>query len=644
MLCPVLVRVVSRRICIPFVGRLKSVGHRSLLHSSATVGAKKFSDTENDFAHGILLQLVPSTIGVHSLAQRPAIDGKILDMAEVGNWESLTTRDLLDWFHRVADDCKQDGVCISDEGYDGFVEAMVDRMQSLTDEEVVEALGLLARIGPEAHAVDMRNYVQLWNAADRVCLGRVHRWDTQKLLFMADQWYPMRVAKVGKFVGKAMWKISSKLKKLPRDQLVKTVFYINLTRTPVENMIDIEFNLKRNFFDFEIDDISILCMGFFKTETPIRSFELIERIFQLTIHHSKDIQDISLTAILKLLRYSSRIPQAASMERLLSALVPEIPRLSHFSCLHIALLGSDIQLCHQPSLEAIIERFTKDIKELRLKDMERIAFIIGHCNMTMADKKDVKLLNAIVEELPNRIPEITQYPKCYLTLLNFLSLKDVYNEQLIAAAFEKRFLFMTYGRNVAGAGREVISLDAFLRINLKNSNYSGNYFPEKPFKVVAKLTQDYVPSLEHRLTKSDRILLEIQNAFQKRHKFAHIIHLLPHFQRPDVLLLWDDDQRQFLDVAALCPKQYSGDILSREYLLKDDAERKSLRLIAVVAGGWNCYIRDQNRETGGFAMKLKQLGLIGVETLVIPWHNWPFELEAKEKFLFDRLNPMLDKR
>lgn len=333
------------------------------------------------------------------------------------------------------------------------------------------------------------------------------------------------------------------------------------------------------------------------------------------------------------------------MERLLAAYIPEIPRLSLFCCLHLALLGSDIHLCHQASLAVIIERFTKDLKLLRLKDMERIAFIIAHYNMTFEDNRDRVLLNAIVEELPGRIPEITQYPKSYLTLLNFLTLKEIFSEQLIAAAFEKRFLFMTYGRNVAGAGREVIALDAFLRINLKDREYNGNYFPEKAFKVVAKLTQDYVPSLNHRLTKSDRMLMEIQDAFHRRHKVAHIIHLLPHYQRPDVLLLWDDEAKKFLDVTAYCPAQYSGDVLSREHLLKEEAGKGNLRLIAVVPGGWNCYVRDQNRFTGGFAMKLKQLQIIGYDTLVIPWHEWPLESpEVKESFLFDKLNPLLGTR
>ncbi|XP_055537428.1 uncharacterized protein LOC129725511 [Wyeomyia smithii] len=609
------------------------------LSTSSRLQVKKFSDTENDYAREILQHTTAGT----SLNTRVALaaTSDIVEFEQQIDWSSLTVSDLLQQFRRVVEVCRRDELCISDNRFDEFVDALVSRSSEFSDEDLVESLRLLVELGPTPK-VNTRNFLELWQALDKECLKRVIGWDVDKLLFMADQWYPLRLAKIGKFVNKAVWKISNRLRKLTKDQLVRTMFYINVVRTPLENMVDIEINLKQNFYLFEIDDVAILCMGFFKTETPIRSTELIERIYQLTMHHAEDVKDISLAAILKLLRYSSRIPNAQSMEQLLKVFTPHVPRISLFCCLHLALLGSDIHLCYQPCIEAIIERFTKDIKFLRLKDMERIAFIVAHYNMMLPDKKDLKLLQTILQELSSRIPEITQYPKSYLALLNFLSLRDVYNVDLIAAAFEPRFLYLTYGKNLGGGGREIIGLDSYLRINLRDGEYAGNHFPEKSFKVVAKLTQDYIPDSAYRLTKSDRMLLEIQETFQKRFTFAHIIHLLPHYQRPDVVVLWDDELRQFLDVATKCPKQYSGNILNRNLLLGDDSSKRNLRLIAIVAGSWNCYIRNAKRITGGFAMKIKQLELIGFETIVIPWHEWPLEsVHAKEAYLLTKLNELL---
>ncbi|XP_053699081.1 uncharacterized protein LOC128746053 [Sabethes cyaneus] len=609
-------------------------------NTACVLQAKKFSDNENDYAREILQHTVAGT-PLNTRVQVALAASEPVEFEPETNWCALSERDLIHQFRQIVELCRRDELLISDDRFDGFVASLVNRTTKFSDDDLVELLQLLVGLGPTPK-VNTRNFLEIWQALDKECLSRVSGWDTDKLLYVADQWYPLRLAKIGKFVNKVVWKISNRLRKLTKDQLVRTMFYINVVRTPLENMVDIEINWKQNFYLFEIDDVAILCMGFFKTETPIRSTELIERIYQLTMHHAGDIKDISLAAILKLLRYSSRIPNAQSMEQLLKVFTPQVERLSLFCCLHLALLGSDLHLCYQPCIEAILERFTRDIKLLRLKDMERISFIIAHYNMMIPNKKDLRLLEAILDELPTRIPEITQYPKSYLSLLNFLSLRDVYSVDLITAAFEPRFLHLTYGRNIGGAGREVIGLDSYLRINLPEGEYTGPYFPEKHFKVIAKLTQDYVPSAEYRLTKSDRMLLEIQEAFQKRYTFAHIIHVLPHYQRPDVVVLWDNDQQQFLDVAAKCPKQYSGKILSRNFLLGEDNAKKDLRLIAIVAGSWNCYIRDQNRITGGFAMKLKQLGLIGFETIVIPWHEWPLESkQAKDSYLLMKLNQLV---
>ncbi|XP_058443753.1 uncharacterized protein LOC131425695 [Malaya genurostris] len=623
------------------LAKTRVFGAATGFHSSCRLTVKKFTDRENDFAHEVLQQ--HATGNVFKTMQPSVVDiGSQTDFERTSDWHRLNGHALLNQFGQVVEICRRDDICISDSRFDKFVEALVSRIPEFSDDELKESLRLLHELGPTS-TVNTRNFLDIWKALDKACLDRVSNWKTDELLHMADQWYPLRLAKIGKFVNKAVWKTSSRLRNLSKDQLVRTVFYINLVRTPVENMIDIEINLKQNFFLFEIDDVAVLCMGFFKTETPIRSVELIERIYQLTIQHAHEVRDISLTAILKLLRYSSRLSNVHSMERLLSAMVPEIPRLSLFGCLHLALLGTDVHLCHQPSLEIIFKRYLAEIKQLRLKDMERIAFVIAHYNMTIPGQDDLKLLAAILDELPNRIQEIITYPKCYLGLLNFLSMKDIYSEELLKAAFEPRFLTLTYGRNITTAGREVIALDAYLRINLCDS-YRGHYFPEKPFKIIAKLKQDYVPSKEYRLTKSDRMLLEIQETFRKQHEFSHIIHLLPHYQRPDVVMLWDSQKKQFLNVGARCPQQYCGEILTRKFLLGSEADNAHLRLIAVVPGSWNCYVRDHNRITGGFAVKLKQLNLIGFETVVIPWHEWPINSShAQEEYLFGKINSVIQR-
>ncbi|XP_058055754.1 uncharacterized protein LOC131207160 [Anopheles bellator] len=598
------------------------------LHVSARQSVKKFLDSENDYASAFLHRGERQC----EICDESAVDmGGFVRNSMLDNPDPERLLKLLGCFVVLVN---RDDIPVDDERFADFVKAFVNGVPDFADNQLAQALKLLSRLEDITSIYDT-NYLNLWTSLDGQCLARIAEWDTDKLLQFADLWYPLRLTKQGKYVNKALWKISNRLRKLPPQTLVKTVFYINLTRVPMENMMDIEINFGQNFGAFSIDDVAVLCMGFFKTETPIRGQELLEKIYDVTIRNVASVEDIPLTAILKLLRYSSRIPSVASMEALLTALVPQIPRLSTLACLHVALLGTDIHVCHNASLEMVVDKFNNNLPSLRLKDMERIAFVLAHNNTSFATKEDTLLCHGILEQLPDRIAEIVTYPRCYIALLHFLTLRNVYNMDYISAAFEKQFLRLAYNKNIPGAGREAVSLDAFVAISLR-AQYGGNRFPAGAFKIVCKLTQDYLPNPKYRLTKSDRMLLDIQRTFCELRSHCRIMHLLPHFQRPDILFCWDSQAKRVLDLSDI---EISHEIMTREMVLKDRHGDSNIRLVAIVVGSWNCYVRDVKRRTGGYAMKLKQLRTLGYEVVEIPWYEWPvYSRDDMLKYLKGKLS------
>ncbi|XP_052899990.1 uncharacterized protein LOC128306498 [Anopheles moucheti] len=621
------------------------------VHLTGNAAVKKFIDSENDYASAVLRNVVlkrsleiPTTV-----CEIPGDMDNILQTHRdwcAGDPEKL----LLLLKHIVASvGLTGDGTSpLEDVRFTEFITTFVNLVPTFTDTQLSQALETLAFL-EEIKTIYEQNYLILWTTLDNECLERVALWNVEQLLHFADQWYPLRLAKQGKFVSKAIWKISNRLRKLPPEQLLKTVFYINLTRVPVENMMDIETNFQQNFDAFTIDNIAVLCMGFFKTETPIRNSELLDKIYYKLTADLPTVQDIPLTAILKLLRYSSRIPNVASMQNLLDALVPVIPRLSLLACLHVALLGSDIHICHRGTLELIVDKFLDNIDALRLKDAERIAFVLAHGNISLKANREMKLLRAILAEVPNRVTEIVQYPKCYVSLLHFLSLRNIYDPAFISGAFDRRFLQLAYTKNIGGAGREAVALDAFIAINLADGGvYSGNRFPDQAFRLVCKLTQDYLPNPNYKLTKSDRMLLDIQATFTTFWKVpCQIMHLLPHYQRPDILFCFDKRTRKVVELGERDGEaglSNTHDIMKRENILGERSSDDSLRLVAIVVGSWNCYVRNDRRRTGGYAMKLDQLRRLNYETIEIPWYEWPvYSRDDMRKYLEAKLSPFLSK-
>ncbi|XP_050067644.1 uncharacterized protein LOC126556419 [Anopheles maculipalpis] len=611
------------------------------VHLTGTVAVKKFIESENDYASAVLRNV--------QLNHRLVVPEVPMDMESIlhtpDRWCGGDPDKVLLVLRHIVSSIGVTGAGASgleDNRFTEFIATFVRLVPTFSDSQLSQALETLAVL-EEIKSIHEPNYLTLWTTLDSECLERVTSWNVDQLLHFADRWYPLRLAKQGKYVNKAIWKISNRLRKLPPNQLLKTVFYINLTRVPVENMMDIETNFHQNFDHFSIDDIAILCMGFFKTETPIRNGELLEKIYQKLTAHLSTVEDIGLTAILKLLRYSSRIPQVESMQHLLDALVPEVPKLSVLACLHVALLGSDIHVCHRDTLELVVEKFLANIGTLRLKDAERIAFVLAHGNIELREAREMQLLRAILADLPNRVAEIVQYPKCYVSLLYFLALRHVYDATFISGAFEPKFLQLAYNRNIGGAGREAVALDAFAAINLAETGYAGNRFPEQAFRLVCKLTQDYLPNPKYKLTKSDRMLLDIQSTFNTLWNVpCQIMHLLPHYQRPDILFCCDARSRQ---VVAL-PDQLinTHDIRTRESILGERSGDNNLRLVAIVVGSWNCYIRYDRRRTGGYAMKLAQLRKLNYDTIEIPWYEWPvYARDDMQKYLESKLAPFFSK-
>lgn len=127
-----------------------------------------------------------------------------------------------------------------------------------------------------------------------------------------------------------------------------------------------------------------------------------------------------------------------------------------------------------------------------------------------------------------------------------------------------------------------------------------------------------------------------------------LTHVLPHYQRPDIIYCFDENGKSVTEkVLEDFPKPYSGKIIFKESLLSQHDElavkANKLKMIAVVLGGWNFYLRDSRKPTGGLRLKIEQLELVGYKTVLIHFEDWVNQpLEAKEKLIEDEITKILE--
>jgi hypothetical protein len=157
------------------------------------------------------------------------------------------------------------------------------------------------------------------------------------------------------------------------------------------------------------------------------------------------IHEITLTALLKVIRYSLEPTHEAVLFILMDKLVPNIKRVSQLCCTHIALLGTNIHLYHEGTINEIVQRFVNEIESSRLKDLERLSFVLSLYNYE--HKMEPSIYKLIAKELcrSERAQEIERHPRCLSCCLHFLSLQKIYLNEEISNVLDKNFIHAAYG-------------------------------------------------------------------------------------------------------------------------------------------------------------------------------------------------------
>lgn len=177
-------------------------------------------------------------------------------------------------------------------------------------------------------------------------------------------------------------------------------------------------------------------------------------------------------------------------------------------------------------------------------------------------------------------------------------------------------------------GREIICLDSYARINLKSS-YKGILLPDKMRKSISKFSTAYVPyrGQPYKLTHADNLMLDMKEFYEEKFGANTLTHILPHFQRPDIVFCLDGDGKPVTEkILEHFPPLYQGNIISKEFLFSKDPQlsdkMEKYHMIAVVVGGWNFFIRDTSTPTGILRMKLEQLEMVGYKPILIHFNTW----------------------
>lgn len=605
----------SQRVTHSTRGGFNKVVSRSL-HCGNVFFVKEFQDLENEHAHAILRSLPAySTTTVGKDSPDSTYYQHAMYCSGV-DWEKCSAQEVADGFIAMSQLCRHQPMDLEDAQHSSLCGELTKKLTHLSDQQLLMILSSLA-LWPQTSTSTTPNFLSLWNRLDQVCTQRMKKWDMSQMFLVADHWYALKLSKLSTYNVQMTKMLGRRVGSMEPTQLVQYLFYANLSRKlePFIVMRELEKRLTEVLEHVSIEELGVIAMGFFKTQTFLKSEKLIDAIIDKTQENLEFVSDASLCAILKILRKSVPGTRWKSLHNLLESLKPQLPRLNHMCLLQVALVGNNLLVFHGDVINAIAARFASEVKSLRLKDIERITFALMLYNFIPPDCPDIFV--KIAEELrqKERISEINMYPKSFVSCVVYLVNMGIFALDLISAALQPSMLsLLSKNTNYSDMGREVNELDWALELE-GPAGYPGYRLdPESR----AELTKKYIARVPSRSTRDpthqEKLILEVQDklaAMLGGTNFVTITNVLPHVQTPDLVFCTSSEgdpvelPSEYLDLkpAALkypCPS-YGG-----------------LQWNAVIIGGRNAFIRNTSHLQGNVQMKKRQLNRLGYHVCVVP--------------------------
>ncbi|CAG9815090.1 unnamed protein product [Phaedon cochleariae] len=606
--------------------------HTTSRTSSDMKTSKLFATHENSFAFNVITK--------HNLNKlQYKVSEEVFTLQAFNNlldrnWRECAAEDIMNAFENVRKYCIVNNIPLSDMRFNKLVDGLMDNCEKLSDENLISLLGCISEY-PLCENFDAHNFHDIWSCLDDICCWKMVNWDIDKCFIVANIWYKMNLGKLCDFIFILIDRLSKKAENLSKDQLVNVLFYFNVCRRRAVDF-EYEYAIEKQIRNMNVDEMAIVSMGYFKTKTRIKILGIIEAMVQKVTEDSKDIHEIALTAILKVVRYSKPTKLVKEIHEMLDRLSFEVERLSNLCCLHIMLMNTGLQVIHKNSLQKSCEKLILDITnedKIRLKDIERILNVLSMFNYDPKTNPDIFQASYLELHKQSRLAELSAYPRCLVCALNYLSLCNIYSYELMDRILDVDHIEQTYGKSSKMLPRELLSLDC--SITIECPEYNGNRLPPRLKYKGAKWLAEYTPSYDQwkKITRSDKLVLDTIDTVKlivKDSNLFYVGHVLPHFSRSDIIVCKNKETGKFVE-----PNGFENYVLGDVMFPCEDS---SLEWFAIVVVGWNNTVRDSSNLLGNMLMKRRQLEKIGYKPVFVIWNefmNLPPDL--KYRYISEKL-------
>lgn len=216
---------------------------------------------------------------------------------------TISPSELLEIFKAISYHAKINSEKL-DNKHDRILELVDQHVGNYTHRELWLLMRILAMWYPIDKELKTPSLLKLENHLDNETIARLNTKDLMidEILMTCDLWYQLRQSRYSKFVGQAVKNLGKKPQKLSPHNYIHYMFLLNIARKPAINMYELEYHLELIIKEFNVNELGVIALGFFKTETRIRNPAILRHMIQSCIDNIDTVGDYIICAFMKLSR------------------------------------------------------------------------------------------------------------------------------------------------------------------------------------------------------------------------------------------------------------------------------------------------------------------------------------------------------
>ncbi|XP_014615468.1 PREDICTED: uncharacterized protein LOC106793218 [Polistes canadensis] len=474
------------------------------------------------------------------------------------------------------------------------------------------------------HLRKTKEFNNLMTSLDNYCVKEYTKWPIDKMFLIADAFYCLYYIN-SNFIWKLLRKMNTKLNKLTTKNIIQLMFLVNIKRNSPLNMYEVESILEKHLDDFTINELGLVAMGFFKSKSKIRDSMLLKTITNRLAHDIKIVDNISLAALLKLIRFSMKYNEIVNLKLLMSSVTPLLPKLDLQCLAHVVHVYGKAHLYSKPFMDVIITRFYNEIKNARLKDIEKLTFALSTFSIDTTNP----IYNKIIEELTCRLSddkkEIFRYPWMFISIMRYLAVLNIYPLHLIKLALDPSYINLRCKGNIYLIGWEYSILEYCIKVD--RPEYTGPFLSESTLLTSTKRHWK-IMDLENSSSLVRKIFNEIMLVLKEsivKDVDLYSGRILPQFVKNNIVVGMDEHQN-FISAEPILSQIPEVNIKRI-----DDTFPKNIKWLIFVVIHHKHTLKETNKPTGITNAKLRQLKKIGYTPILITSHEWFLLQNGEEK-------------